>query len=118
MKPRHSAPARADACRPARGGGRRVSLGKLTLCLNKAHLEPDAVNAHVTARMGRNESGRLRIEAIDVDLTPCFPGADASRFDRCKALYEDFCIVTESVRHGIPVNVHVARCGEELKRCA
>jgi organic hydroperoxide reductase OsmC/OhrA len=90
----------------------------LTLCLNKAHLEPDAVNAHVTARMGRNESGRLRIEALDVDLTPCFPGADASRFDRCKALYEDFCIVTESVRHGIPVNVHVARCGEELKRCA
>ena len=53
-----------------------------------------------------------------MDLTPCFPGADASRFDRCKALYEDFCIVTESVRHGIPVNVHVARCGEELKRCA
>ena len=26
----------------------------MTLCLNKAHLEPDAVNAHVTARMGRN----------------------------------------------------------------
>ena len=90
----------------------------LTLCLNRAHLEPDAVNTHVSARMGRNESGRLRIEAIDVDLTPCFAGADASRFDRCKALYEDFCIVTESVRRGIPVNVHVARCGEEVKRIA
>ena len=90
----------------------------LTLCLNKAHLEPDAVNAHVTAHMARNETGRLRIEGIDVDLTPCFPGHDNARFERCKALYEDFCIVTESVRHGIPVNVHLARCGEELKRCA
>ncbi len=90
----------------------------LTLCLNKAHLDPDAVNAHVTAHIARNAGGRLRIEGIDVDLTPCFAGAGEERFERCKALYEDFCIVTESVRRGIPVNVHLARCGEELKRCA
>ncbi len=89
----------------------------LTLCLNKAHLDPDAVNAHVTARMSRNESGRLRIEGIDVELTPCFAGSD-ERFDRCKSLYEDFCIVTESVRKGIPINVHLTRCGEEVKRVA
>lgn len=90
----------------------------LTLCLNKAHLEPDAVNAHVTARMGRNEAGRLRIEGIDVQLTPCLATADEKRLDRCKALYEDFCIVTESVRHGIPINVRLARCGEEIKHAA
>jgi organic hydroperoxide reductase OsmC/OhrA len=90
----------------------------LTLCLNKAHLEPDAVNAHVVTHIARNAQGRLRIEGIDVDLTPCFVGTDAARFERCTALYEDFCIVTESVRHGIPVRVHLARCGEELKRCA
>ena len=90
----------------------------LTLCLNKAHLEPDAVNANVTARMGRNASGRLRIEAIDVELTPCLTGGDEARFDRCKSLYEEFCIVTESVRRGIPVNVHVARCGDDVKRVA
>lgn len=90
----------------------------LTLCLNKAHLEPDAVNAHVTAHIARNAEGRLRIDGIDVDLTPCFAGTDAGRFERCKAMYEEFCIVTESVRHGIPVHVHLARCGEGLKRCA
>ena len=89
----------------------------LTLCLNKAHLDPDAVNAHVTARIARNESGRLRIEGLDVELTPCFAGSD-ERFDRCTSLYEDFCIVTESVRKGIPVNVHLSRCGEEVKRAA
>jgi uncharacterized OsmC-like protein len=90
----------------------------LTLCLNKAHLEPDAVNAHVTAHIGRNAAGRLRIDAIDVDLMPCFAGADPGRFERCKSLYEDFCIVTESVRHGIPVNVRLARCGERMQRLA
>jgi len=87
----------------------------LTLCMNKSHLEPDAVNAHVEAHIGRNEAGRLRITGIDVRLTPCFAGGDATRFERCKSLYEDFCIVTESVRQGIPVNVSMARCGEDLK---
>jgi organic hydroperoxide reductase OsmC/OhrA len=72
----------------------------------------------VTAHIARNDEGRLRVEGIDVDLTPCFAGTDATRFERCKALYEDFCIVTESVRRGIPVHVHLARCGEDLKRCA
>ena len=48
----------------------------LTLCLNKARLDPDAVNAHVTAPMGRNDAGRLRIEGIDVELTPCLVSAD------------------------------------------
>jgi len=90
----------------------------LTLCLNKAHLDPDAVNAHVTARISRNDAGRLRIEGIDVELTPCFAGAAEGRFERCKSLYEDFCIVTESLRKGIPVNVHVTRCGEEVKQVA
>jgi uncharacterized OsmC-like protein len=89
----------------------------LTLCLNKAHLDPDAVNAHVTAHVGRNEAGRLRIQSMDVELTPCFVG-DEGRFERCKALYEEFCTVTESVRNGFAVNVHLVRCGEEEKRVA
>ncbi len=104
-------PTPANVLAAAIGGCLSASL---TLCLNKAHLEPDAINANITARIARNEAGRLRIEGIDVDLTPCFPGADRGRFERCKALFEDFCIVTESVRHGIPINVHVVRCGEEL----
>jgi len=98
-------PTPADVLAAAIGGCLSASL---TLCLNKAHLEPDAINASVTARMVRNEAGRLRIEGIDVDLTPCFAGADQGRFDRCKGLFEDFCIVTESVRHGIDVQVTVA----------
>lgn len=108
-------PTPADALAAAIGG---CLCASLTLCLNKVRLEPDAVNADVTARIGRNAAGRPRIEAIDVDLTPCFAGADEGRFERCKTMFEDFCTVTESVRHGIPVNVHVARCGDTMKRSA
>jgi uncharacterized OsmC-like protein len=108
-------PTPANLLAAAIGGCLSASL---TLCLNKAHLEPDAVNAHVTASMARNAAGRLRIEAINVALTPCFAGTDEGRFDRCKSLYEEFCIVTESVRHGIPVNVTLARCGEPAAKAA
>jgi uncharacterized OsmC-like protein len=110
-----SGPTPAGLLGAAIGGCLSASL---TLCPNKARIEPDAVNAHVTVRMGRNDSGRVRIEAIDVDLTPCLAGADDARFERCKALYEDFCIVTESVRHGIPVNVQITRCGEKHQSAA
>jgi hypothetical protein len=30
------------------------------------------------------------------------------RFDRCGELFEDFCVVTASVRRGIPVHVRLA----------
>ena len=35
------------------------------------------------------------------------PDEDTPRLGRCENLFEDFCIVTQSVRRGIPVNVTV-----------
>jgi organic hydroperoxide reductase OsmC/OhrA len=90
----------------------------LTFCLNKAHLETDAMNADVTAHMSRNDAGRLRITGIDVKLTPCLVRADQATLDRCTALFEDFCIVAQSLRQGIPVNVKVAPCSHRIERTA
>jgi len=89
-----------------------------TFCLRKARVDPEAVAARAEAHLVRNETGRFRIGHITVDLTVRVSEGDASRLARCSSLFEDFCIVTESVRRGIPVHVHIARCGEELKRCA
>ena len=37
--------------------------------------------------------------------------------DRCMAQFEDFCVVTESIRHGIPVDVEVVdAAGRPLHR--
>jgi hypothetical protein len=33
--------------------------------------------------------------------------ASVRHFDRCLEQFEDFCIATESIRHGIPVSVKV-----------
>jgi len=80
----------------------------LAFCLQKARVSMDHLQADVVTHVGRNASGKLRITGIDVELKPEVDDADAGRLHRCGRLFEDFCIVTESVRQGIPVNVKVA----------
>jgi hypothetical protein len=57
--------------------------------------------------VARNEQGYFRVSSIDVELSPELLDRDRPRLQRCEQLFEDFCIVTESVRRGIPVNVKV-----------
>jgi uncharacterized OsmC-like protein len=75
-----------------------------THCLKRARMDVRGMTAHITTRVAKNERGRLRIEGIDVALEPDV-AADAARVQRCSELFEDFCIVTASVRQGIPVRV-------------
>ena len=81
----------------------------LAFCLHKSRVNLDHLEADVVTHVGRNERGKLRIVGVDVELTPDINDADAGRLERCERLFEEFCIVTESVRHGIPVNVTVAQ---------
>jgi uncharacterized OsmC-like protein len=76
-------------------------------CLRKVRLEPVDLTVNVVARVDRNEQGRFRITGIDVELNPELLAGDAARQKRCERLFEDFCVVTESVRRGIPVNVRI-----------
>jgi organic hydroperoxide reductase OsmC/OhrA len=70
------------------------------------------VTANVSAHVVRNQQGYFRISEIDVELVPELLEEDAARFDRCERLFEDFCVVTESVRRGIPVNVKLVKRAE------
>lgn len=79
----------------------------LAFCLRKARVELLDLTAHVTTHVGRNERGRHRITGIEVVLTPSL-GRMGTPIDRCGELFEDFCTVTASIRHGIPVTVSLA----------
>lgn len=80
----------------------------LVFCMaGKFRQKPGPVRASVTGRMARNERGRLRIGALDVTLELSDTAASIGHFDRCLAQFEDFCVATESIRHGIPVGVKV-----------
>ena len=79
----------------------------LAFCLRKSRVAVDDLRAHVVTHVNRNERGKLRITGIDVELLPELNGPDAARLERCEELFEDFCVVTQSVRQGIPVSVKV-----------
>ena len=79
----------------------------LVFCLRKSRTTIDGISADVSARITRNDAGRFRIDEIDVALSPSVSDADLSRLTRCDDLFEDFCIVTQSVRNGVPVHVTV-----------
>ena len=87
----------------------------LTFCLLKSRVKVNGLTTHVVTHLTRNDMGKFRISGIDVELTPEVPEDDAAKLDRCESLFEDFCIVTESVRHGIPVNVKVTQQPHEGK---
>jgi uncharacterized OsmC-like protein len=93
---------------PARVLGAAVGgclSASLLFCLRKARLDVRDLKVRVEGGMARNEKGRLRIESLSVRLSPVLEASQIERLGRCLELFEDFCIVTESVRHGIRVDV-------------
>lgn len=80
----------------------------LLFCLTKTRVEAPGLRTTVEGRITRNAAGRLRIGEVRVTLHPDTDPANRARLRRCIELFEDFCIVTQSVRHGIAVDVRVA----------
>jgi organic hydroperoxide reductase OsmC/OhrA len=80
-------------------------------CLRRARVEVLDLAAHVTTHVVRDERGRLRIRAIEVELDPEIGSLREGAFDRCGELFEDFCTVTASVRRGIRVSVSMRGAG-------
>jgi len=87
----------------------------LLFCLSKAHAAPRGMRTAVTGRLARNDKGRLRIDGLDVAITLDDAPETPARFERCAGLFEDYCVVTQSVRQGVPVHVKILNsAGETL----
>lgn len=63
--------------------------------------------ALATVTIGRNAQNRLRIVHIGVEVQLDAPAAQVKLLDRVLAQFEEFCVVTQSVRAGIRVDVSV-----------
>lgn len=92
----------------------------LVFCLRtKFKQNPGPVRATVTGRLERNERGRYRIAGLDVAIALSDEAGAIGHLERCMEQFEDFCIVTESVRQGIPVAVRVLdKTGQTLHQSA
>lgn len=88
----------------------------LAYALRKSQVELRGLTAHVTTHIVRTDKGHRRIGAIDVQLVPSIGGtssaagsavssASGASTSSAADVFEDFCAVTASVRHGIPITV-------------
>ncbi|MDQ7828455.1 MAG: OsmC family protein [Armatimonadota bacterium] len=84
-------------------------------CLERARVEGARLAVTVDVDIRRNARGRWRIGRIlaGLDISGVSP-AQRAAVERCRHLFEEFCIVTASVRQGIPVDVAVRVDGVEM----
>jgi organic hydroperoxide reductase OsmC/OhrA len=79
----------------------------LLFALRKFKNAPEALTARACATLSRNAERRWRVAHIAVNLQLADKAATLQHLDRVLAQFEDFCVVTESVRQGITVDVNV-----------
>lgn len=82
-------------------------MARLLFALRKFRNAPGPLEATAEAHLARNFTGKWRVAKIEVDLAPADPPESFNNLDRARARFEDFRIVTESVRVGVPVAVKV-----------
>lgn len=77
----------------------------LLFCMQRSGVSIGPIDADVTVHLERNARRRLRIPRVTVKLRPTVEQSEA--LGRCFADFEDFCVVTQSVRSGIRIDVTV-----------
>jgi uncharacterized OsmC-like protein len=79
----------------------------LKFCLDRSRMDLVEMSVRVDGSIVRNERGRFRIASLRVRLEPTLAEADLERISRCLEIFEDFCIVGQSVQQGIEIEVDV-----------
>ena len=81
----------------------------LLFCLEKSRAKPKDLATDVEMTLARNEKGRWRVSGIKVNLQIDVDDVDREKLERCKGIFEDFCIVSASVREGVKIDVELSR---------
>ena len=79
----------------------------LLFAMQKYKNDPGALRAVATVLLTRNPQNRLRVGRIAVDLHLGASSESIARLDRILGQFEEFCVVTQSVRLAFPVAVRV-----------
>lgn len=81
----------------------------LLFCMQKSRVEVKDLETHVETSLERNERGRWRVAQIKVKMKPVVDASDREKLERCIGMFEDFCIVSASVRQGVETKVEIER---------
>ena len=80
----------------------------LMFCMEKSRGNVKDIGADVETSLTRNDKGRWRVAGIKVNMKVDVNDIDKEKLERCKGIFEDFCIVTASVREGVKIDVEVS----------
>jgi organic hydroperoxide reductase OsmC/OhrA len=81
----------------------------LLFCLEKSRAKAEDLSTDVEMNLERNSKGRWRVNEIKVKLRPVVDSVDAEKLERCKGIFQDFCIVSASMREGVKIDVEVEK---------
>ena len=79
----------------------------LLFAMRKFKNDPGLLRTVATVHMARNPQNRLRVGRIAVDLHLGTSASAITMLDRVLGQFEEFCVVTQSVRPAFPVDVRV-----------
>lgn len=79
----------------------------LTFSLRKFKNTPAPMHAEIGGEMVRNADGRWRIPKAEVEIRLAETPGSLAHLDRVLEQFEQFCVVTQSVRQGIDVEVTI-----------
>jgi uncharacterized OsmC-like protein len=81
----------------------------LLFCLTKSRVDVLQLDATVMGSWKRNDEGRWRIEEIDVIIEPKVQSEHLRQLERCIEIFEQFCVVSQSIREGVKINLDIKR---------
>ena len=79
----------------------------LLFCLTKTRVKPISLTTTVTTHTSRDDNKRIRINDSHVSIALDLADEDQNRLSRCTNLFEDYCIVSQSIRQGIDISVDI-----------
>lgn len=79
----------------------------LLFAMRKFRNSPGGLRTEIRARAERNAEGRWRIPKAWVEIQLAEGAGSHERLERILETFEDYCVVTQSVRDGIEVEVTV-----------
>jgi uncharacterized OsmC-like protein len=80
----------------------------LVHCLRRSKADVRHLYVKVDGLMARNDEGLLRLQKVNVVIHPKLGSSDdLPALERCKKIFEKYCVVTQSIRDGLPINIDV-----------
>lgn len=79
----------------------------LLFALRKFKQNAEPLRTSVSAKVGRNDKGRLRVLEIEASIHLGVRATELQHVERILGQFESFCTVTQSVAQGLPVKLSV-----------